>query len=266
MVDLFLAFAYFALQIVLIFGIVFLFGFLSRSINAKFYSNMGSAGKYICYITGALAVPIHEASHALFGILFMHKIKEFQPFKIDDETKSLGYTIHGYRKDSLYQNIGNFFIGIAPMLVMSFLILVLSIFLAPELLNASLDAFSVLMKSDDISEIWNSLELVGRIFIRSFVDWKFYVFILLSMVLALHMTLSKADLRGSASGVLFLLFVLVAVNVAIYLTDGVGGSKRFTASVARFVFPIFLMISIAMLFLLAALGISSILKRPLRKL
>ncbi len=261
MADFVLAFAYFLLQIVLIFGFVFLFGFLSRSINAKFYLNMGSAGKYICYITGALAVPIHEASHALFGILFMHKIREFQPFKIDEKTRTLGYTVHGYRKDSLYQNIGNFFIGIAPMLVMSFLIFVLSIFLAPDLLNASLDSLSVLTKHDDIPEIWNSLESVGWVFIRSFADWKFYIFILSSMILALHMTLSKADLRGSASGVLFLLFVLVVVNAAIYLTDGVSGSKKFAVSVARFVFPIFLMIPVAMLFLLTALGISEIVRR-----
>ncbi len=258
--DFLLALCYFALQLALVFGFVFLFGFAGRELNRRFYLNMGNAGKYICYITGALAVPIHESSHALLALAFRHKIKEFQPFKIDEKNRTLGYVIHGYNKKSLYQNIGNFFIGIAPMLIMSLLIFFLAIFLAPGLLNASLDSFSALRNSAGTSQTLDSFRRLWAVFADSFKDWKFYVFVLLSMVLALHMTLSKADLRGSSSGVVFLLFIMVVVNLAIYITDGVAGSRAFSMSVARFVFPIILMMMIANVFLLIALGISAIVK------
>ncbi len=65
--------------------------------------------------TGASTV-LHELSHAIMCLLFLHRIDSMEIFSFDPVTGRSGFVRHRWDTGSLYQEAGNFFIGIAPML------------------------------------------------------------------------------------------------------------------------------------------------------
>ena len=129
--DIFIAFL---LQIAFSIGVIFLLGWLIALCNKVFYSNFGRFGNIVCYITGFVGAPIHELSHALFCLIFFHRIREIKLFQISDDG-TMGYVIHSYNRRNMYQRIGNFFIGVAPILVMSGLLFLLAWGLLPEFIS-----------------------------------------------------------------------------------------------------------------------------------
>ena len=65
---------------------------------------------------GWFGCSVHELSHAFFALIFGHKITEIALFEPNKNGESLGHVSHSYNKKSVYQKIGNFFIGIGPLL------------------------------------------------------------------------------------------------------------------------------------------------------
>ncbi|WP_251717250.1 hypothetical protein [Lactobacillus agrestimuris] len=100
---------------------------LSYFANEKLVNTFGFNSQI--YI-GGLGVVIHELSHLLLAIIFMHRIDSVRllriPNKNDPSDTTLGYVKHSWSRNSLYQSVGNVFIGTAPV-ICGILILVLYI-------------------------------------------------------------------------------------------------------------------------------------------
>lgn len=70
---------------------------------------------------GYLGVIVHELSHIIMCIVFNHRIVSFKllimPWNLDEQSQSpnLGYVNHSYATSSIYQSLGNAFIGTAPI-------------------------------------------------------------------------------------------------------------------------------------------------------
>ena len=111
------------LQLVVIFGLIFIFGFTIAAINKRFYYNLGDKSHIVCIATGFIGTPIHELSHALMCIIFGHKINEIKLFTPSCSDGLLGYVNHSYNSKNFYQRMGNFFIGIAPIVFGSCLLI-----------------------------------------------------------------------------------------------------------------------------------------------
>lgn len=199
------------LQIAFTVGIITLFGLLIAICNKRFYANLGGYGKAVCYITGAVGTPLHECAHALFCLIFGHKITKIKFFQINSADGTLGYVQHAYNSKNIYQKVGNFFIGIAPIVVISAVLYLLAHVLLP--------GFAV-----GINKTLGNIRLVGNFegvlsgffnILKSFFlcagAWQWWIFIFASTLLSLHMTLSKEDIKGALSG---LILLLVAVLVA----------------------------------------------------
>ena len=75
--------------------------------------------------TGWLGTPIHELSHVALCILFRHRIDEVALFEPDEKSGRLGYVRHSYRSKSWFEELGNPFIAIAPLIGGSLVLLVL---------------------------------------------------------------------------------------------------------------------------------------------
>ena len=94
------------LQIVFTVGLIVLFGFLIAFCNKRFYANFGNYGRAVCYITGAIGTPLHECAHALFCLIFGHKVTEIKLFQINAADGTLGYVNHSYNPKNIYHKVG----------------------------------------------------------------------------------------------------------------------------------------------------------------
>lgn len=112
----------------IIFG--FLIGWLNKSSRNYIY---GAFGKPALYITSFIGTPVHEFGHYIMCKLFMHRVVEVKWFIPSSVEKGgvLGYVKHS-RHNSLYQRVGDFFIGIGPLFVGSIIIIALSKLLMPN--------------------------------------------------------------------------------------------------------------------------------------
>jgi len=155
---------------------------------------------------GWLGTIIHELWHALFCVIFRHKITEMKLFEPDPETGTLGYVQHTYETSSLYQLAGNFFIGIGPILLgtaLIYLFLYLLLGLNPFrfVTNTGLPVsnfYSWGTISQLLQNLWTSLTaLVTGIFSRdNFSTWQLYLYIYLTFTIGSSIILSPLILRA----------------------------------------------------------------------
>ena len=197
----------------------FILGFLKDLICQYMQYALGFGG---ILITAWVGTPIHEAGHALLCYIFHHSVMDVKLFSPDSESGVLGYVNHSYNPKSIYQKIGNFFIGIAPILSGTGVIMLLFRILLPNECKSMFYAirafewpseFSLetlqLMKDSIVS-------LFGILFtaenLKSVVFW---IFIYLAISISSHMALSPADMKGASSGIgtMYLLIVVVSLIV-----------------------------------------------------
>jgi hypothetical protein len=203
---------------------------------------------------GWLGTIIHEFGHALFCVIFGHKITEMKLFDPDPETGTLGYVQHTYETSNLYQLAGNFFIGIGPILLgtaLIYLFLYLLLGLNPfrfvtntGLPGSNIYSWSTLAQL--LQNLWTSLTaLVTGIFSgHNFSTWQLYVYIYLTFTIGSSIILSPSDFKGAFKGLSIILAVILIFNLA---TVWAGD---FTTNIFIWTFSYFLMFYIAMLLVL----------------
>jgi hypothetical protein len=193
-----------------------------------FYRVTGN-GMAMCVATGLMGTPIHEISHALMCILFGHKIEEIRLFEHDTKTGVLGYVNHSYNRKNLFQVLGNYFIGVAPIVVGSCFIYLMLYLLIPatfgELVLVMSDLASFQVDFNDNIFVFGLnvfTEALTTIFTIYEVDFKVIIFFVVCLCIALHMNLSSADIKGSLGALPILILLIVILNVVMYfLTDSV---------------------------------------------
>lgn len=224
----------FALQLFCFVGIVAIVGFLIFLLNKLFYFVI-TGDRIVCYATGVIGTPVHELSHALACVIFFHHIEEIKLFQIDDETGTLGYVKHSYNKRNVYQMIGNFFIGVAPILCGTAIIYLLIRFMLPTAyaeIAQELSGMSALQRAGDYSAWflqilllpWQMFKAVFGAFSAGFLWW---IFFLVAFCLSLHMNLSGADIKGALMGLPFVIGFLFALNLALGFLPVYGGFTSF---------------------------------------
>lgn len=250
-------FVCFLLQIAFTVGLIVLFGFLIALCNRRFYANFGNYGRAVCYITGAIGTPIHECAHALFCVIFGHKVTEIKLFQINSEDGTLGYVKHSYNPKNIYHKIGNFFIGIAPIIVISAILYLLAFLLMPVFVSEVHSSFKISNFVSNIGNVFKSLVYVLNLFFISAQTWQWWVFLIVGIFLSLHMTLSKADIKGALSGVLFFLIAVLIVDIILGLV-GVSILTSFTQEILSLAGYLLCILVLALIISLMALIISYI--------
>ena len=210
----------------LFYFVVFLFicGFIISLLNKLFYG-MTNYNRVVLYGTSVIGTPIHELSHALMCVIFMHKIHEIKLFQINDADGVLGYVSHSYNKKNLWAVFGNFFIGTAPIICGSILLFFSMKYLMPEAyLEMTLYAedlqslqgseFSFSMVLYLLATAWGFIQCIFSNFTFT-IGW--FIFAIVAMCIALHMNLSSADLKGALPSlplviILIVLFIFLIKN------------------------------------------------------
>lgn len=180
-------------------------------------------GGKIIYLSAWLGTPIHELSHAFFCLIFGHKIKQIVLFN-PDKRGTLGYVTHSYNNHNVWQVMGNFFIGIAPLFGG-----LLGLYLATlGLLDNSTRLFHLLTFTalQDVTniKIGSLLGLCQEIihFIKSAYlesPLKVIIWAYLCASISLHLCPSKDDIKGAWIGfILFIALCLILMSVNQLLT------------------------------------------------
>jgi hypothetical protein len=227
-----------ALQLVFFVGIISVLGLLIWRLNKTFFRLLGfRKGKRIFLATGIIGVPIHEFGHVFFCVLFLHRIKEVKWFTPNSKDGTLGYVRHTFRKRNIYHQIGNFFIGIGPLLFGSAVIVGL-MFLFMYGLMGNTSVATILGGGTNIGSYFSSVwDVFSTIFYpANFINGWWWIFIILACSIAMHMDLSWADVKGGFRGLCFITVILFIMNIVLVLID---------SSVARTVTNAFMWLSVS---------------------
>ena len=127
-----------------------LLGFLENQSNRNFQRSLG---RNAIMVTGVIGTPIHELSHALTALLFGHRITDIKLFQRPDQDGVMGYVNHSYNSKNIYHQVGNFFIGIAPIFGGLLVIMALMGVLLPHVLDSFMSVLSAGMTVDTLSMV-----------------------------------------------------------------------------------------------------------------
>ena len=172
----------------------------------------------------APGIIVHETGHAIFCLLFGHKVKEFKWFDPQPDG-TLGHVVHTWKKGSFYQGVGNFFIGTGPVWFGCLVVYLLSLLLmGGDFLYV---AVSTPVSPADLASpgavgsfIFTFLNHV-RISLGNFAEpallssWKFWVFMYLTLCIGLHMKMSPSDMKGAWPGFLMFVGLVLVMNLGI---------------------------------------------------
>jgi hypothetical protein len=227
-------------QMASLFAGVFIFGLLIHSLSQLTFKSLErSFGRRGVYLVAWLGTPVHELGHALFCLIFLHKIVEIRFFKPDPVTGTLGYVYHKWHKKNPWHILGNFFIGIGPVLLGCAVLFGLFYILIP---GSSQVWDAILVRTGEIAaysvgsyfEVWgqSALALVKLIFTpENLAGWWFWVFLYLAVCVSANIRLSWSDIKHSLSGLGCVVLPFLLLNF-IALIAGTGSDVifPFTAS------------------------------------
>jgi len=177
--------------------------------------------------TGWLGTPIHELSHALMCRLFGHRVDKVVLFEPDPQSGRLGYVRHSYRRQNWFEEVGNVFIGIAPLVGGSVVLGLLLWLFYPEPTRAAIEA--VKGETDEtelLARAWSIIKLMGQeiLNLANMVTPRFWTFIYLVFCVGSHMAPSRSDYQGAGRGAVILAIpaLILVVLLALFYQD-VGG-------------------------------------------
>ncbi|MFZ2190537.1 MAG: hypothetical protein WA057_00590 [Candidatus Magasanikiibacteriota bacterium] len=202
-----------SLQIIGILGIFFAFGFVLSKLQEWTQKNYRrSVGWKGILWTAWMGTPIHEFGHIFFAKLFRHKINRIAIFEPNEDTGELGCVDHSYKKYSLYQRLGNFFIGAGPMIFGSLFLVIMLYLLLPN----GKEIFSPLTQNTSLAPaFFVSLKqtLLNLFSLENLTAWNFWLFLYVSFCIASHLAPSKPDRKGMWGGFFWIVLLLIIINI-----------------------------------------------------
>lgn len=237
------------------------------------FAYRGFGGRGYLLVFGWLGTIVHEGSHALACLLFGHRITSIKWFDPDAHGGSFGCVNHSYDPRSPYQVIGNFFIGIAPLIGgTAFAYAATTALMGPEVFGAvqaqGLFQFDA-RTGVDLSSIGRaamSMATAAKGVVAAIVhsehllSWRLPVLVYLLFCVGSSITLSRDDLKGAAEGFIALVVLVLLVNAltAWTNTNMVAMSVAISRSYSAFTIAIGFALLMNVLAALAVLGVSEI--------
>jgi len=222
-------------HLLLLFGPVLLLAFVMNMIS-KHTTRIGSqllGEKVYLYGFASIGTAVHELGHAVFAIVFAHKIEKMVLFSPNNHDGTLGYVNHSYNKKSIYQNIGNFFIGIGPVIFGPIIISIIVYLLAGRSIIA-ISGFEINL--NDIRN-FNDFKVLLSGVTTGFVQTAGFIFTLFStsflkaillfyfiFSIGSSVTLSMPDIKGAKQGLYFFVILLLLFNLVTLWLGDIAGS------------------------------------------
>ncbi len=230
----------------------FIFGLLIHFISQLTFKSLANAfGRWGTYLVAWLGTPVHELGHALFCLIFMHKIEEIRFFQPDKNTGTLGYVYHKWNPKNPWHVLGNFFIGIGPVILGCAALFALFYFLIPDSsrvwdsIIAGVNSLGVNASAGEYLTVFKDsiLSIINIIFtFDNLQTWQFWVFLYLSICIASNVRLSWADFKGSLSGLGCIVLPFLILNLILLLSGSTTDSVfPYTTSVVGVVYSLLIL-------------------------
>jgi len=202
----------FFVQMMLSFGVVILCGAFISFCNKCLYDACGNAAFGLVRLTGYIGTPVHELSHALMCILFGHTITGMKVINSDRRSKTLGYVEHAYYKTNLYHQIGNYFIGVSPILAGGAVVLLFIWLFMPEMLAELMGEMHGVLDVESIPRVLGDMWRI--LFDRAnFANIRYWLALLFSLTVVIHMEISRSDIRSGLRGLAVLAVMLLVTDL-----------------------------------------------------
>lgn len=199
-------------------------GLLIYLISRGFARLIGSGSKVWFYVTSVIGTPVHELGHAVMCKLFGHRITSMKLWNPKPTNGVFGYVEHSYSKRNWWARFGNLFVGMGP-LFSGLGMIVLTLWLCfPTLWEEYLINTSALLPNGDtllpFKEVAEGVfGLILGIPNAFRVDWlKSSVGLLVILSVALHISLSPQDIKGSKSALPIYCVALLIATCALFWT------------------------------------------------
>jgi len=197
--------------------------------------------------TGWLGTPVHELSHVFMCRVFGHRIDDVALFEPDRDSGRLGYVRHSFEAGNWFQEMGNLFIGIAPLMGGSAVLAILLWLFYPE--AAANAAESARLHSGDSSllQVRDSVVAVvtNIVTISNVATVRFWTFIYLVLCVGSHMAPSRCDYQGASRGVIWVGGILL-ISVFLLACAGVNGQQMINGMIG-IMGPLFAVLGLATL-------------------
>jgi hypothetical protein len=201
-------------------------GFVERRANRV----LGGAA-YLLF--GWLGTAVHETGHALFCLLFGHRITGLKLFDFAPRDGTRGHVSHTFDPANPWQQSGNFFIGIAPILFGTLVIVAAARWMlgaeAFARMAEPLPRGGLLRSAGDGWALARHVAggagaaLAVLLEPHRLLDWRAWVFLYLALAVGSSISLSGADLKGALAGFGALLLLALVANLAtLWLGDVLG--------------------------------------------
>jgi len=209
-------------------ALTLLMNFIARKNEELSYKTLGQ--KVYLYVFGWLGTSVHELGHAIFAIVFAHKISEIKLFT-PGSGKSLGHVKHSYKAGNPYQTIGNFFIGIGPILLGALLLWLVTWLLFDLNVIKIADKHDISINHRIFTDfglikelaagIYSGILDIWQIIVANHGDywWKVVLFAYLFYSIGSSVTLSTSDIKGAFRGFIYFVILLLIFNLATIWND-----------------------------------------------
>lgn len=209
------------LQLLILFGPLLIPGFLMHFISGRIerisIRLLGTKGYFMMFAW--LGTSVHELGHAIFAVLFGHRIEEMKLFSPDPKTGTLGYVKHSWNKKNLFHVTGNFFIGIGPVILGTFML-----FLVIWLLYGFMIGRDFTVPADNLTPdglLFSVLHQMKELSLIIFSGpsstwWKTIVLAFILLSIGGSVKLSPPDIAGAINGFLIIILIILILNLATF--------------------------------------------------
>ncbi|MEH7121507.1 hypothetical protein V7128_29570 [Neobacillus vireti] len=209
------------LEMLYLVGIIIVIGFIlgafERLSNSYLFRAFGPKG---VMVTAWIGTPIHEIGHMVQCFIWGHRVSKVKLLQLNHPSGILGFVEHHYNPNSMYQQIGNFFIGLGPIfsgigsLIIGMYLLVPQSYLA---FKTEIEQHIKIQQLDItvLKTFWDSISIICKSLftLDNLINPLFWLFIIIAFSISSHIALSKADIKGSMNGLSMIFFILFLFNI-----------------------------------------------------
>lgn len=194
-------------------GVFLVFGLIFKLLSSEIQKLEMNLFGLLAYVIIYPFVIIHELSHLFMAIIFTNRIEEVKLLNFSSNDGTLGYVSFSkvnsnFKIRNFYQNIGDFYVGLAPIIIGSSLFLYASKFINNDLFNSIVKLAKKHGTIFDLILSFRNFKNFNFLF-----NFNIILFIIIIFSISSLFLLSTSDWDGCLKGLPYLVITIFIINL-----------------------------------------------------